>query len=169
MTFEVRVAATATAMFLLGCVGGNVDDRGAPSMMAPVPGPPSAMAPVTGPPSAMAPVTGPPYEMAPVTGPPSVTGPSLTEPPSVTGPPSTEPPSPLATFIQPADGATGVDLYTSFEWTAAFTTEGYYLTVGTSPGARDVYDSGLILPVGPRRRFVPMLSANETYYATIYT
>jgi hypothetical protein len=79
------------------------------------------------------------------------------------------PPPSIATFVNLTDGATGVDLYQGFDWTSVASAASYYLTVGSKPGGRDVYDSSTIHPSGTNHRFVPLLQPSTTYHATIYT
>lgn len=50
--------------------------------------------------------------------------------------------APAAVLITPANGASEVDLTEITTWTPVATAQAYYLYVGTSPGARDVIDSG---------------------------
>jgi len=42
----------------------------------------------------------------------------------------------------PADGATNVDPDLHFQWTSITGAQGYYLYVGTSPGAKDIVNTG---------------------------
>ncbi len=72
-----------------------------------------------------------------------------------------------ATFLYPMNGATGVDcLSQPFQWTAVKNVQAYYLYVGTSPGAKDVYDSG---EVQVTSLYVPGMPAGQIVYARIWT
>jgi hypothetical protein len=46
------------------------------------------------------------------------------------------------TLLQPADGSTGVPTVTTFQWTTVPSALAYYVYVGTTPGGKDVIDSG---------------------------
>ncbi len=73
----------------------------------------------------------------------------------------------LATMLYPVDGASGVDPTQPFTWTFISDAQKYYLTVGSAPGKRDVFDSGeltstsIILPPGN--------IFTGKYYVTLYT
>jgi hypothetical protein len=72
----------------------------------------------------------------------------------------------LASLTNPTDGAT-ISPLERFSWSVPdFPVDGYYLVIGTAPGAHDVFDSGAlrdtsVMPVG--------LDFDTTYYATIST
>jgi hypothetical protein len=64
---------------------------------------------------------------------------------------------PCAAMVYPLSGDPDVDFATPFSWTAVGVSQGYRLTVGTTPGGSDTFDSGTIaqtsalvpaLPVG---------------------
>src|SRR5579884_4319582 len=73
-----------------------------------------------------------------------------------------------ATFIYPTAGQQNVDTTQPFQWTAVSGSNvlGYYLYVGTSVGAKDLVNSGVIQTTS---RMVPALPAGVTLYARIYT
>src|SRR5436190_19275528 len=48
----------------------------------------------------------------------------------------------VAQLTWPTNGATGVDLSHLATWTSVSNAQAYYLYVGTTPGAKDVQDSG---------------------------
>ena len=62
---------------------------------------------------------------------------------SFTSAPVAEPP-PIATLTYPTNGATGVDLAQPLTWTVVSGAQAYYLYVGTTPGAKDLVDTGEI-------------------------
>lgn len=73
----------------------------------------------------------------------------------------------LATLTYPSDGATNVDATQPFHWTAVDGASGYYLTVGSSIGGRDLVDSGQTLNT---QYLVPTsLPAGVVVYARLYT
>lgn len=71
-----------------------------------------------------------------------------------------------AVLNDPQDG-TIISPFNTFSWSIPeFPGDAYYLTIGTTPGARDIFDSGVlqgtsIKPFG--------LDFGKTYYATLYT
>ncbi|MBV9083685.1 MAG: hypothetical protein JOZ62_13480, partial [Acidobacteriaceae bacterium] len=66
----------------------------------------------------------------------------------------------------PLDRSTNIDPATSVSWTSVAGAQAYYLYVGTSIGAKDVYESGetLLTTVWPSN-----LQPNETYYLRLLT
>jgi hypothetical protein len=75
------------------------------------------------------------------------------------------PPQP-ATFIYPIDGATDVDATQPFQWTAISNAQAYYLYIGTTPGGRDLVNSGELHATS---RTVAGLPSALTLYATVWT
>jgi hypothetical protein len=73
---------------------------------------------------------------------------------------------PPARLISPANLATGVDPTLPIFWSAATGAQGYYLTVGTTVGARDVLNTGQIL--GQSWKGGTGVNGGH-YYARIYT
>ena len=71
-----------------------------------------------------------------------------------------------ATFISPADHATNVDLTQQITWTAVSGAEAYYLYLGTSPGAKDIVNSGELHVTSYQ---VVSAAANVTLYARLWT
>ncbi len=74
--------------------------------------------------------------------------------------------APVARFLYPADGAVNVDTSRPFEWTAVAGAQAYYLYVGTTPGAKDVINTGEIPATTYPMASVP---AGQVLYAWIYT
>src|SRR5206468_11094047 len=82
---------------------------------------------------------------------------------------ATPPPVP-ATLSYPSDGAVNVDQSVPFTWTAVSDVQAYYLYVGTSPGAKDLVNSGeTTLTSVLTTRFGVELPAGVTLYARLYT
>jgi hypothetical protein len=74
----------------------------------------------------------------------------------------------IATLIAPTNGANGVDPDCVFRWTSVPGAQGYYLYVGTSPGAKDVVNTGGLLNTlnsWPGIEIPP----GQTLYVTIWT
>jgi hypothetical protein len=71
-----------------------------------------------------------------------------------------------ATMIAPADGATQVDPSAPFSWTAVSGAQAYYLYVGTSVGAKDVFNSGSTTATA---KSVPGLATGTTYHIRLWT
>jgi hypothetical protein len=71
-----------------------------------------------------------------------------------------------AAFIYPVAGQQNVSTATPFQWTPVSGALGYYLYVGTTPGARDLVDSGVIQATS---YFAPPLPVGVALYARIYT
>jgi len=72
----------------------------------------------------------------------------------------------LAHLIQPADGTLNADGTAPFVWNSLPDVQFYYLTVGSSPGARNVYDAG---ETRATAAFVPGLATGRIYYVRLYT
>jgi hypothetical protein len=74
----------------------------------------------------------------------------------------------IATLINTADGATDVGVSHTFKWNAISGAQGYYLDVGTTPGASDVVNTGGIQP--RQTSFTAtQLPRGRTLYATVWT
>jgi hypothetical protein len=74
----------------------------------------------------------------------------------------------IAHITTPANGATNVSPFAAFTWTTPNNAQGYYVYVGTTPGGKDVDNSGSFSPTITSR--VPQgLVGGQTYYATIFT
>jgi hypothetical protein len=71
-----------------------------------------------------------------------------------------------AAFTYPANGATNVDQGQPFQWTSVAGAQAYYLYVGTSPGAKNIVDTGEIHSTTYAMSNLP---AGQTLYARIYT
>jgi hypothetical protein len=67
-------------------------------------------------------------------------------------------------FIYPTSGQLSVEASHAFQWSAVSGTLGYRLQVGTSPGANDVFDSGVITATSVT---VLKLPASGTLYARV--
>jgi hypothetical protein len=78
---------------------------------------------------------------------------------------SVVPPS-TATFVYPLDLSTQVDLTRGFEWTPVEGSQGYAVYIGTSPGAKDVLDSGLITASSYKPATLP---TDRVLYARLWT
>ena len=65
-----------------------------------------------------------------------------------------------STMLAPSGPGVPFDTVEPFEWTAVPIARGYRLTIGTSPGASDLHDSGEILVT---RRFVPDLPLGSLF------
>jgi hypothetical protein len=72
----------------------------------------------------------------------------------------------VATLIYPLNGATDVDLSTSLYWTAFPNVQAYYLYVGSTPGARDLVDTGEMATTSYR---VSSLPHGQPVYARLWT
>ncbi|MCU1308464.1 MAG: hypothetical protein JWN45_3159, partial [Acidobacteriaceae bacterium] len=68
----------------------------------------------------------------------------------------------------PADGGINVPIFQQFTWDAVPGTDVYYLTVGSAPGLRDVYDS-FEIPATVTSVKVWGLQPLNSYYARLYT
>jgi len=71
-----------------------------------------------------------------------------------------------SSVISPADSETDVDPLAPVTWTSYPGAQAYYLYVGTSQGAKDVYESFATLDT---RRYIPNLQAGVKYYLRIHT
>jgi hypothetical protein len=71
-----------------------------------------------------------------------------------------------ATFLHPLDGATGVDRTRPFQWTSTMNAQAYYLCVGTSPGAKDVINSGELAGTSYLPKSLP---SSGILYARVWT
>lgn len=74
----------------------------------------------------------------------------------------------LAHLITPADQASSVDPFQPFAWNSVPGAQGYYIYVGTTPGATDIYNSAALVP-SYTSWFVPGLLGGQTYYVTLWT
>lgn len=72
----------------------------------------------------------------------------------------------IATLTAPANGATRVPIATTFQWTSVPSAQAYYLYVGTTPGAKDVVNTGAIQGTSYTATNLPW---GEELYVTIYT
>ena len=79
---------------------------------------------------------------------------------------SSQPVQAQALLTFPPDGATSVDPGSMFTWTPANGATSYTLTIGTSAGASDVYDTGKV--AGPSFPALTLLS-NTSYHARLTT
>ena len=76
-------------------------------------------------------------------------------------------PSPLvAQFINPVNGATGVDTSKPIEWTALPDAQAFYLYIGTSRGATDLVNSGELHGTSYQANGLP---AGQLLYARLWT
>lgn len=73
-----------------------------------------------------------------------------------------------ATFLYPTNGADGVDTRQPFRWTSVTGADGYYLKIGTTPGAANLVDS-FELASSVTSYAVPGLPVGQTLYARIWT
>ncbi len=72
----------------------------------------------------------------------------------------------ISTLSSPTNGATGVPLATTFQWTAIAGAQAYHLEVGTSVGAKDVVDSAET----PQTSYAASnLPAGQLFYARMGT
>ncbi|HVU16352.1 MAG TPA: hypothetical protein VHD32_05485 [Candidatus Didemnitutus sp.] len=74
----------------------------------------------------------------------------------------------VATLTAPLNGARSVGSPTKFQWDGVVGAENYYLYVGTSPGAKDVVDTGEV-PNSSLAYTVANLPPGQTLYATLWT
>jgi hypothetical protein len=72
----------------------------------------------------------------------------------------------LARLVQPADDSLNADSAAPFIWNSLPDAQAYYLTIGSTPGARDVYDQGATATTA---LFVPGLAPAKTYFVRLYT
>jgi hypothetical protein len=75
--------------------------------------------------------------------------------------------TPVARLSYPANGATIVDPAQPFTWNAVANVQAYYLYVGSTPGAKDLVNTGEILQTSYVGRTA--LPINETLYARLWT
>lgn len=73
-----------------------------------------------------------------------------------------------ATFTYPQNAVMNVDTRRPFTWTAVTDAEGYYLKIGTSPGAQNLFNGGA-LPARITAQAVPPLPTGQTLYARLWT
>jgi hypothetical protein len=69
-------------------------------------------------------------------------------------------------IVYPPDGSDSVDLSLPFQWTSVARAQGYWLYIGSVPGAADYHSSGQILTT---TRFIDSLPSNTTLYARLWT
>ena len=74
--------------------------------------------------------------------------------------------SPKAVFIEPEKDGLDLDPRASLMWTDVSTAQSYYLYIGTSPGAKDAYDSGEVSALSFDLEGLPR---GRVLYATLYT
>lgn len=65
----------------------------------------------------------------------------------------------------PIDGSTDVSIEVDLTWLVAPNATGYYVSIGTSPGATDILDN--VLVTGDNFYDLPVLNYNNTYYVII--
>jgi hypothetical protein len=73
-----------------------------------------------------------------------------------------------AVFTYPTAGQQNVDTTKPFTWSTVSGAQGYYLFVGSSPGAYNLVNSG-VMPTTQSSYAVPPLPTGQTLYAVIYT
>ena len=71
-----------------------------------------------------------------------------------------------ATLTSPIDGATNVDLTLPIQWTTVLNAQAYYLYLGTTPGAKDLVNSGELQPTSYLAGTVP---GSQLVFARIWT
>lgn len=93
---------------------------------------------------------------------------SSSAPAAPSNPPSTPPGNPpsAASLTSPANGATNVDPWVPFTWTAVPNAQSYVLWIGTSAGASDVYKSAALTTTSST---VTGLLQNKPYFARLIT
>ena len=74
--------------------------------------------------------------------------------------------SSTAMILYPTDGAANADLSQPIQWTSVANVQTYYLYVGTTPGAKDLVNTGEILQTS---YLVAQLPAGQTVYARMWT
>src|SRR5262245_7004478 len=74
--------------------------------------------------------------------------------------------SSTAMILYPTDGAVNADLSQPIQWTSVANVQAYYLYVGTTPGAKDLVNTGEILRTS---YMVAQLPAGQTVYARMWT
>jgi hypothetical protein len=71
-------------------------------------------------------------------------------------------------LLNPANGSTNASPFQAFTWSSVSNAQAYYLWVGTSPSATDIYSTGS-LPTSVTSKLVPGLLGGQKYYATMWT
>ena len=71
-----------------------------------------------------------------------------------------------AFMVSPANGALNADLGVPIKWTTVANAEAYYLYLGTTPGAKNLVDTGSILQTSFLAKDLP---PNQTIYARLWT
>ena len=74
--------------------------------------------------------------------------------------------SPDAALFYPINGQQNLDTSSRFRWAPGVNAQAYYLTVGTSPGAGDLVDTGEIQATSWP---IPLLPVGQTFYARLST
>ena len=74
-----------------------------------------------------------------------------------------------AVLTYPAPGSVVTDRSQPFTWTAVPGAVTYYLYVGTSPGAKDVVDTGELPPTTTSVAMPAAMEGGRTFYATMWT
>lgn len=74
-----------------------------------------------------------------------------------------------ATFVTPLDHAVNVDTRLPVQWTSIASAQAYVLTIGTSPGTKDLIDSGELAAGTTAYQLAAGLPPNQTVYARIAT
>jgi hypothetical protein len=72
----------------------------------------------------------------------------------------------VATLIYPLNGDAGVDLSTPLQWTAIPNAQAYYLYVGSTPGAKDLVNTGEMAATSYRLSSLPH---GQPLYARLWT
>ncbi len=72
----------------------------------------------------------------------------------------------VAQFITPVNGATNVVISQPIEWTAVLDAQAYYLYIGSSPGAKDLVNSGELQSTTYQTSGLP---AGQLLYARLWT
>lgn len=76
--------------------------------------------------------------------------------------------STMAYLTAPLPGATNVDPYQAFAWNPVSGAQAYYIYVGSSPGATDIFNSGPLIP--SNTSWIPAgLLGGQTYYIKFWT
>jgi hypothetical protein len=73
--------------------------------------------------------------------------------------------APVARLTSPANNAAGVTSPVTFHWTTVQNVQSYYLYVGTSPGARNVVDSGEVSATN----LIASVPASAALFVTLWT
>ena len=72
----------------------------------------------------------------------------------------------IAHLLSPADGLVNVDPFSKLTWTPVADAQTYYAYVGSSPGLKDVYDSG---EISVTTLAVPTLGPETKYFVRLFT